>query len=56
MSLQGDKISLDAASTTIRDPVTGQSARVDGPMRAFAGGYYKNLRAMYDYLGVRYHA
>ena len=24
-------------------------------MRAFAGGYYKNLRAMYDYLGVRYH-
>ena len=25
-------------------------------MRAFAGGYYKNLRAMYDYLGVRYHA
>ena len=25
-------------------------------MRAFARGYYKNLRAMYDYLGVRYHA
>ena len=25
-------------------------------MRAFAGDYYKNLRAMYDYLGVRYHA
>ena len=54
--LQGDKISLDAASTTVRDPVTGESARVDVPMRAFAGGYYKNLRAMYDYLGVRYHA
>ena len=53
--LQGDTISLDAASTTVRDPVTGQSARVDVPMRAFAGGYYRNLRAMYDYLGVRYH-
>lgn len=25
-------------------------------MRAFAGGFYSNLRAMYDYLGVTYHA
>ena len=25
-------------------------------MRSFAGGYYDNLRAMYNYLGVRYHA
>ena len=25
-------------------------------MRAFAGGYYENLRAMYDYLEVSYHA
>ncbi|KAF1832080.1 hypothetical protein BDW02DRAFT_571410 [Decorospora gaudefroyi] len=25
-------------------------------MRAFAGGYYSNLKALYDYLGVRYHA
>ena len=25
-------------------------------MRAFAGGYYDNLRAMYDYLEVKYHA
>ena len=24
-------------------------------MRAFAGGYYNKLRAMYDYLGVQYH-
>lgn len=54
--LQGGKISLDAASSTVRDPVTGEIARVDVPMRAFASGYYKNLRAMYDYLGVRYHA
>ena len=56
LNLQGGNISLDAASITVRDPVTGESARVDVPMRAFAGGYYKNLRAMYDYLGVRYHA
>jgi hypothetical protein len=26
------------------------------PMRAFAGGYYDNLKALYDYLGVRYHS
>lgn len=25
-------------------------------MRAFAGGFYRNLIRMYDYLGVRYHA
>ncbi|KAF2264620.1 hypothetical protein CC78DRAFT_223520 [Lojkania enalia] len=25
-------------------------------MRAFAGGYYNNLKAMYDYLGVKYHS
>lgn len=25
-------------------------------MRAFAGGYYKNLKVMYDYLGIRYHS
>jgi hypothetical protein len=25
-------------------------------MRAFAGGFYSNLRAMYEYLGVEYHA
>lgn len=23
-------------------------------MRAFAGGYYRNLKALYDYLGIRY--
>lgn len=25
-------------------------------MRAFAGGFYRNLTRMYDYLGVKYHA
>jgi hypothetical protein len=25
-------------------------------MRAFAGGYYHNLKGLYDYLGVRYHS
>jgi hypothetical protein len=25
-------------------------------MRAFAGGYYNNLKAMYDHLGVQYHS
>ncbi|KAL4798802.1 hypothetical protein BDV19DRAFT_356172 [Aspergillus venezuelensis] len=32
----------------------GQGARVDLPMRAFAAGYYDNLRRMYTYLGVRF--
>ncbi|KAJ6136615.1 hypothetical protein N7512_001775 [Penicillium capsulatum] len=28
----------------------------DVPMRAFAGGFYRNLIRMYDHLGVQYHA
>ena len=28
--------------------------RIDLPMRAFASGFYRNLKAMYDYLGVEY--
>lgn len=36
----------------------GKSSPVwaDVPMRAFAGGFYRNLIRMYDYLGVKYHA
>lgn len=30
-------------------------SRVDQPMRAFDRGFYANLTAMYDYLGIRYH-
>lgn len=29
--------------------------KVDIPMRAFTGGYYRNLMAMYNHLGVHYH-
>lgn len=29
--------------------------KVDVPMRAFTGGYYRNLMAMYNHLGVHYH-
>ena len=32
------------------------SDRVDLPMRAFAGGFYSNLKAMYDHLGIAYHS
>ncbi|KAJ9642533.1 hypothetical protein H2199_004914 [Coniosporium tulheliwenetii] len=53
---QGDLLSLDSASLTVPNPSQGCSDRVDLPMRAFAGGFYNNLRAMYDYLGVEYHA
>ncbi|EON68880.1 hypothetical protein W97_08138 [Coniosporium apollinis CBS 100218] len=52
----GDVLSLDSASLTVPNPSQGCSDRVDLPMRAFAGGFYNNLRAMYDYLGVGYHA
>ncbi|RMD42150.1 hypothetical protein DV735_g3014, partial [Chaetothyriales sp. CBS 134920] len=53
---EGDVLSLDSASVSL--PVRDQSRpdRIDLPMRAFAGGYYPNLRAMYEYLGVEYQA
>ncbi|KAK7994637.1 hypothetical protein PG991_016225 [Apiospora marii] len=53
---KGDHISLDAASVTLMEDSDGTCSRVDLPMRAFAGGFYKNLIAMYDHLGIRYHA
>lgn len=65
MHLQQEKLSLDSASYTLppspssasmngreKDEKDGQ--RVDLPMRAFAAGYYDNLRKMYEYLGVRF--
>ena len=45
---QGSKPSLDAASVDIG------KIRIDLPMRAFTDGYYPQLQAMYDHLGVRY--
>ncbi|KAK7913788.1 hypothetical protein PG985_011491 [Apiospora marii] len=56
LELIGDHISLDAASVTLMDDRDGTCSRVDLPLRAFAGGFYKNLIAMYDHLGIRYHA
>ncbi|KAK8073154.1 hypothetical protein PG996_006502 [Apiospora saccharicola] len=53
---KGDRISLDAASVTLMDERDGTCSRVDLPMRAFAGGFYSSLMAMYDHLGIRYHA
>lgn len=49
---QGSKPALDGSSVSTK----GNSRRIDVPMRAFAGGYYENLRSMYDWMGVRYHA
>ncbi|KAF2853344.1 FAD/NAD(P)-binding domain-containing protein [Plenodomus tracheiphilus IPT5] len=51
----GRSFSLDAASVSIPNATHSTPDRVDLPMRAFAGGYYHNLRALYDYLGIRYH-
>ncbi|KAF2812593.1 FAD/NAD(P)-binding domain-containing protein [Mytilinidion resinicola] len=52
----GKVLSLDSASLSVQSPDSKRVDRVDLPMRAFAGGYYHNLRAMYDHLGVLYHA
>ncbi|RPB28612.1 hypothetical protein L211DRAFT_855506 [Terfezia boudieri ATCC MYA-4762] len=48
------KPSLDAASMSITYSSNGKLAteRVDVPMRAFAGGYYASLLAMYKYLEI----
>jgi hypothetical protein len=50
-------LSLDSASVSIpsRSSPSGID-RVDLPMRAFAGGYYRKLKAMYDQLGLDYHS
>ncbi|KAF4217929.1 hypothetical protein CNMCM5878_005548 [Aspergillus fumigatiaffinis] len=53
-----DQISLSAESIPIpcSEPGVSKSVWADVPMRAFAGGFYRNLIRMYDYLGVRYHS
>ncbi|KAL7268813.1 hypothetical protein RUND412_008544 [Rhizina undulata] len=45
--------SLDAASVTVADS-HGRSERLDVPMRGFAGGFYKQVFALYNHLGVSY--
>ncbi|KAF2628933.1 FAD/NAD(P)-binding domain-containing protein [Macroventuria anomochaeta] len=50
----GNTLSLDSASVSIPNAARTSSNRVDLPMRAFAGGFYSNLRSMYDYLGIQY--
>ncbi|KAJ5745457.1 hypothetical protein N7520_010639 [Penicillium odoratum] len=47
------ELSLDSASLTVSTD-SGTEQRVDLPMRAFASGFYDNLRRMYDYLEVQY--
>ncbi|KAH8586933.1 hypothetical protein B0O99DRAFT_585191 [Bisporella sp. PMI_857] len=50
----GGQLSLDSGSLSVPNPETGKTDRIDLPMRAFSGGFYNNLRAMYDFLGVEY--
>ncbi|KAF3038381.1 hypothetical protein E8E11_001258 [Didymella keratinophila] len=50
----GNTLSLDSASVSVPNAARASPDRVDLPMRAFAGGFYSNLRSMYDYLGIRY--
>lgn len=53
LSLQGEQASLDSASVSVWDSEKGHH-RIDVPMRAFSEGYYPALKAMYDFLHVRY--
>jgi hypothetical protein len=39
----------------MHEPLNQRERRIDLPMRAFAGGFYSHLKAMYDYLAVGYH-
>ncbi|KAH7418956.1 hypothetical protein BKA64DRAFT_689981 [Cadophora sp. MPI-SDFR-AT-0126] len=50
----GGQLSLDSSSLSVPNPTTGITERIDLPMRAFSGGFYNNLRDMYDFLGVTY--
>jgi hypothetical protein len=54
--MQGNKPSLNSATFALLDPSSQCERRIDLPMRAFAGGFYKSLRNMYDYLDVWYQA
>jgi NAD(P)-binding Rossmann-like domain/Flavin containing amine oxidoreductase len=51
---QGKEPSLDSATFSMQDPHGQCERRVDLPMRAFAGGFYRQLKAMYDYLDIQY--
>ncbi|RMZ81205.1 hypothetical protein DV737_g2701, partial [Chaetothyriales sp. CBS 132003] len=52
----GSVLSLDSASVSVPGRNQYLPDRIDVPMRAFAGGYYNNLKAMYEYLGAEYQA
>jgi hypothetical protein len=56
LTVQGASLSLDAASVSIPNAAQTSSDRVDLPMRAFAGGFYNNLKLLYDHLKVPYHS
>ncbi|KAL2844017.1 hypothetical protein BJX68DRAFT_257283 [Aspergillus pseudodeflectus] len=56
-----DRLSLDSASYTLPRELSRkeiekerEEERVDLPMRAFAAGYYDNLRKLYSHLGVQF--
>lgn len=48
-------LSFDSASISVKNDKTGDSERIDLPMRALAGGYYANLLRMYHHLDIPLH-
>ncbi|KAH8428818.1 uncharacterized protein LDX57_006497 [Aspergillus melleus] len=51
-----DHLSLDSASYTLttKGDLPSAQNRLDLPMRVFAGGYYENLKRMYEYLNIKF--
>ncbi|KAL4921163.1 hypothetical protein BDW62DRAFT_198177 [Aspergillus aurantiobrunneus] len=49
-----DKVRHAACEDADEDEDADEGQRIDLPMRAFAAGYYDNLRRMYEYLGVKF--
>ncbi|KAF9512758.1 hypothetical protein BS47DRAFT_1393916 [Hydnum rufescens UP504] len=52
---KSDSVGMDNKSITVSSHSGGKATtqiRIDVPMRSFQGGYYPNLIALYNYLGV----
>ncbi|KAL0065643.1 hypothetical protein AAF712_007284 [Marasmius tenuissimus] len=47
-------LGMDSSSISIPVPGEEQEWRVDVPMRSFQGGYYPQLIALYEHLGVKF--
>ncbi|KAF9569808.1 hypothetical protein CPC08DRAFT_739086 [Agrocybe pediades] len=47
-------VGMDSSSISLPTPGQKEDWRIDVPMRSFQGGYYKNLIALYQSLGIKF--